>query len=167
MSGSARIVQINISPGRVPERPVPSARVTILGLQDDAQRDQKHHAGPDRALCLCAQERIRALRAEGHPITPGSIGENLTIEGADWRAVTPGRCLLLAAEVVAQVTSYTAPRRNITASFRNHDHSHLSQKRHPGSSRVYTRGLREGPLTYGDRVRFLSDTEALALIGPR
>jgi MOSC domain-containing protein YiiM len=167
MSASARIVQLNISPGRVPERPVPSVRVTILGLQDDAQRDQEHHVGPDRALCLCSQERIRALRAEGHPITPGSIGKNLTIEGADWRAVTPGRYLLLGAEVIAQVTSDTAPRRNITASFRNHDHSHVSQKRHPGSSRVSARGLREGPLTCRDRVLFLSDTEALALIGPR
>lgn len=149
MSASARIVQINISPGRVPKRPVPSARVTVLGLQGDAQRDRTHHGGPDRALCLYSQERIQALQTEGHPITPESIGENLTIEGADWKAVTPGRYLLLGAEVIAQITSYTAPCRNITASFRDHDHSHM------------------GPLTCGDPVRFLSDTEAPALIGPR
>jgi MOSC domain-containing protein YiiM len=84
MSGSARIVQISVSPGGVPKRAVSSARVTTLGLEGDVQRDREHHGGPERALCLFSQERIRALQAEGHPVTPGSIGENVTLEGLDW-----------------------------------------------------------------------------------
>ena len=163
--GSARIVQISVSPGGVPKRPVPAARVTTLGLHGDAQRDHEHHGGPERALCLFSQERIQALRAEGHPITPGSIGENLTIEGVDWSTVTPGTYLRLGPEVVAQVTGYTAPCGNITAWFRDRDYSRVSQKRHPGDSRVYARVLREGALTNGDPVQVLSHDEALALIG--
>jgi MOSC domain-containing protein YiiM len=78
MNGTARIVRISVSAGGVPKRPV-SARVTALGLEGDAQRDREPHGGPDRALCRFSHERIRALQVEGRPITPGSIGENLTI----------------------------------------------------------------------------------------
>ena len=167
MSGSSRIVQISVSPGGVPKRAVPAVRVTLLGLEGDAQRNRELHGGPDRALCLFSQERIRALQAEGHPITPGSIGENVTVEGVDWNAVTPGACLLLGEDVVAQVTRYTSPCLNIAASFHDRDSSRVSQKRHPGDSRVYARVLREGFVTPGDPVRLLSEDEALALIGAR
>ena len=109
MSDNARIVQISVSPGGVPKRPVASARVTPMGVQGDAQRDRTHHGGPDRALCLFSQERIRALQIEGHPIQPGSIGENLTIEGIDWTHVTPGVCLRLGDKVLVEVTRYTSP----------------------------------------------------------
>jgi MOSC domain-containing protein YiiM len=56
---------------------------------------------------------------------------------------------------------------NITASFLGRDYSRVSQKRHPGDSRVYARVLREGSLTSGDPVQLLTEDEALALIGPR
>jgi MOSC domain-containing protein YiiM len=159
MSGSGRIVQISVSPGGVPKRPVASARVTTMGVQGDAQRNRRHHGGPERALCLFSEERIRALRAEGHPIQPGSIGENLTIEGIDWSRVTPGICLQLGDDVVAEITRYTSPCFNIRASFRDGDESRVSQKRHPGDSRVYARVLREGTITTGDPVRLLSRDE--------
>ena len=163
-SGSARIVQISVSPGGVPKRPVASARVTTTGVQGDAKRDRTHHGGPERALCLFAQERIRALQAEGHPIQPGSIGENVTIEGLDWTQVTPGVCLQLGGEVVVEVTRYTAPCFNIRASFRDRDETRVSQKRHPGDSRVYARVLREGSITTGDTVRLLTGAEAGGLL---
>ena len=167
MSGSARIVQISVSPGGVPKHAVRTARVTASGLEGDAQRDREHHGGPERALCLFSHERIRALQAEGHPITPGSIGENLTIAGIDWSRVTPGACFRLGAEVVAQVTRYTAPCFNIGASFHDRDFSRVSQKRHPGDSRVYARVLREGSLTSGDPVELLTEDQALALLRAR
>ncbi|HKW90622.1 MAG TPA: MOSC domain-containing protein [Methylomirabilota bacterium] len=167
MSGSARIVQISVSPGGVPKRAVPSARVTTLGVQGDAQRDREHHGGPDRALCVFSFERIRTLQAEGHPIAPGTIGENVTVEGIDWNLVTPGACLLLGGEVITQVTGYAPPCVNITGSFRDRDYSRVSPKRHPGDSRVYARVLREGALTSGDSVALVTETEARALIGAR
>ena len=53
-----RIVQLNVSPGGVPKRPVARARVTRLGLEGDGHRNAALHGGPDRALCLFPLERI-------------------------------------------------------------------------------------------------------------
>ena len=164
LSAQARITQISVSAGGVPKHAVPAARVTTLGLEGDVQCNRRLHGGPERALCLFALERIRALQAEGHPITPGSIGENLTLEGVDWGAVTPGAYLQLGVDVVLQVTAYTAPCTNITGSFRDRDTARVSQKRHPGDSRVYARVLREGALASGDPARILPADEAEALI---
>jgi len=149
MTGSAHIVQINVSAGGVPKRAVPSAQVTALGLQGDAHRDREQHGEPDRALCLFSQERIRALQAGGHSIAAGSIGENLTIEGIDWGAVTPGSYLRLGAEVVAQVTRYMSPCANITGSLRDRDYSPVSQNRYPRDNRACARVLQGNPSRTG------------------
>lgn len=153
--GSGRIAQISVSPGGVPKRPVEAAQVTASGVVGDAQRDLRHHGGPERAVCLFTLEAIRALRAEGHPIEPGHIGENLTLEGIDWAAVTPGVRLLLGEDVLLEVTRYTSPCANIRASFTGGDYARVSQTRHPGASRVYARVLRTGTVRCGDPVRFL------------
>lgn len=156
---SGRVVQVSISPGGVPKRPVPSARVTIEGLEGDGHRDREHHGGPERAVCVYAMELIEALRMEGHPVTPGALGENLTLEGLDWTALVPETCLLVG-NVVLQVTRYTSPCVNITASFERGDYARISQKRHPGWSRVYARVLRPGTIHPGDPVRLVSAGEA-------
>jgi MOSC domain-containing protein YiiM len=163
----ARIAQINVSPGGVPKRPVAAARVTALGLEGDGHRDLDHHGGSDRALCLFALERIEALRAEGHPVAPGSLGENLTVEGLDWEAVEPGTHLLLGPDVLVQVTRYTAPCLNIRGAFRDGSYARVSQQRHPGWSRVYARVLVPGHLRVGDPVAPLAPAEAAARLGAR
>ena len=150
-----RIVQINVSPGGVPKLPVPAARVSELGLEGDLHRDMEHHGGPERALCIFAMEQIRVLRAEGHDVSPGAIGENLTVEGLDWERVTPGSRLELGAGVLLEVTRYTSPCFNIKKSFADGDISRVSQKSHPGSSRVYARIIREGMIRQGDTVRLV------------
>ena len=159
-----RIVQINVSAGGVPKRPVGAARVTWLGLEGDAHRDTEHHGGPERALCIFALERIEALQAEGHSIAPGTIGENLTVGGLDWNTVTPGSRLLLGGGVLIEVTRYTSPCGNITPFFTDGDYSRVSQKRHPGDSRLYARVLREGAIHSGDPVRLLSAAESEELL---
>jgi MOSC domain-containing protein YiiM len=158
----ARVAQISVSAGGVPKRAVPAARVTRRGIEGDVQRNRRLHGGPDRAVCLFSLDRIHALQAEGHPIAPGSIGENVTLEGMDWEAVVPGVRLQLGAEVVIQITDYTAPCANITGSFRDRDVARVSQRRHPGGSRVYARVLHEGGLASGDPARILSADGAWA-----
>ena len=156
MNVGARIAQINVSPeGGVPKRSVPSASVTELGLAGDTQRDRRYHGGPERAVCLFALEHIQALRGEGHTITPGSIGENVTVVGLDWTRIVPGSRLELGDQVVVEVTRYTSPCFNIKSSFSAGDYSRVSQKTHPGWSRVYARVLRTGDIKHGDRVRLL------------
>jgi len=149
---TATVLQVNVSSGGVPKLPVLSAFVTALGLEGDAQRDTKHHGGPERAVCLFSADRIAALQAEGHPITPGATGENLTIAGLDWALVRPGSRLRIGAEVELEVTRYTTPCANIRDAFAGGDISRILQDRHPGDSRVYARVLREGTVAPGDVV---------------
>src|SRR5262245_15904694 len=124
---TGRIVRVNVSAGGVPKRPVSRARVTRSGLEGDAHRRVDRHGGPDRALCLFSLERIEALRAEGHPVEPGALGENLTLEGIDWARVQADDFFQLGAEVLIQVTSFTSPCRNIQAAFIGGGYSRVSQ----------------------------------------
>jgi len=148
------VVSLNRSDGGVPKRPVPEARITRLGMAGDHQRNLKHHGGPDRALCLFSLEVIERLRAEGHPITPGSAGENITISGLDWRLVVPGSALSIG-EVALELTAFTMPCRTIAESFVGRRSSRISQLTHPGESRVYARVVREGVVCVGDPVSLL------------
>ena len=147
----AWVVSVNRSAGGVPKLAVPSARVTFRGVEGDVQRDRHHHGGPDRAVSLFSLERIDALRAEGHPIAPGTTGENVTIAGLAWDRVTPGVRLTLGA-VELEVTAFAAPCQTIVDSFSDQHSTRISQKRHPGWSRVYARVLSEGVLAAGDLV---------------
>jgi len=149
------VVQINISPGGVPKLPVASARVTANGLEGDGHRDLEHHGGPERALCLFSLEQIRALQVEGHTVTPGAIGENLTLEGLDWERVQPGAMLELGERVRIEITRYTSPCFNIKSRFLGGDFARVSQKLHPGWSRVYAKVLQPGTISQGDPVRLL------------
>ncbi len=151
-NNGSHIFQINISDGGVPKLGMRQAAVNILGVAGDQHRDVKHHGGPERAVCLYSLERILALQVEGHPLFPGSIGENLTLIGLDWSKVTPGIRLRLGSEVLVEVTSYTAPCNNIEESFVARNYGRVSQSQYPGWSRVYARVLQPGSISVGDRV---------------
>ena len=145
------MVSIHVSNGGVPKLAIPEARVSPAGVEGDRQRNRKYHGGPGRALCLYSLELIEALRAEGHPIEPGSIGENVVIAGIDWRRMVPGVRARLG-EVEIELTSYALPCRNIRGSFRNGRVGRVSPDTHPGWSRVYAQVLRSGRLAPDDPV---------------
>jgi MOSC domain-containing protein YiiM len=157
VSVAAKIVQISVSSGGVPKTPVDSARITADGVEGDAHRNHAHHGGPDRAVCLFSMEVIEALQAEGHPVAAGTLGENFTVHGLDWAQVTPGRRLRVGEELVLEVTRYTSPCTNITPSFLDGDFARVSQKRHPGGSRVYARVLVPGRVRRGDSIRLVGE----------
>jgi MOSC domain-containing protein YiiM len=162
-SDKGTIVQLGVSPGGLPKRPVPAARVTRLGLEGDAHRNLAHHGGPERAVCLFPLEAIHGLVAEGHTVTPGALGENVTVAGVDWSAVVPDVHLLLGERVLLRVTSYTSPCFHLAPLFQGQAFSRVSQKRHPGWSRVYARVLVEGVLHAGDAVRLVGEAEAATI----
>lgn len=141
---SPQVHQISVSDGGVPKLPVPEARVTVEGLVGDRQRSTPIHGGPDRAVCLYSLEVIEALQAEGHPVAPGACGENLTLAGLDWSQVAPGERLRIGDDVLLELVSYTAPCKHNARWFLDEDFSRISQKKHPGWSRLYARVLREG-----------------------
>ena len=143
--------QISVSNGGVPKLAVLQARVTKGGVEGDRQRNREVHGGPDRAVCVFSLEVIEALRKEGHSIAPGSAGENFTLAGLDWKHIEPGTKLRVG-DVKLEILSYTAPCSHNACWFKDEDYSRISQKRHPGWSRVYARVLAEGIVKQGDRV---------------
>lgn len=145
------LTSVNVSDGGVPKHPIARAAVRMSGVEGDRQRNLKVHGGPRRAVCLYSLDLIQALQAEGHPIAPGTIGENLTIAGLDWTLMTPG-VLLDVGPVSLELTAHADPCRNIAASFREAQILRVSAKRHPGWSRLYARVLVEGAVGIGDRV---------------
>ncbi len=151
----AHIVQVNLSAGGVPKRPVMRARVTSLGLEDDSQAHPKVHGGPERALCLYSLERILGLQEEGHPVFPGALGENLTLWGIPWEQVVPGVRLRLGEDVTLEVTRYTTPCKTIRPFFRDGYIRRVAQPSFPGWSRVYTRVIVPGEIYPGMPVALL------------
>lgn len=149
---SSLVHSVNVSAGGVPKFPVSEARITELGLTGDRQRNRRYHGGPARAVCLFSLERIEALHAEGHPIFPGSTGENLTLQRLDWGIVQPGM-RLRAGEADLEVTSFAEPCKTIRNSFIDNGITRLSERGFPGWSRVYARVLREGMVRPGDLVQ--------------
>jgi MOSC domain-containing protein YiiM len=147
---------IHVSNGGVPKAARTAAQVTRNGVEGDRQRDLRYHGGPDRAVCLYSLELIERLQAEGHPIEPGSIGENLTVAGIDWAALAPGVVLEIG-EVALEVTKPAFPCKNIAVSFTGHNFTRVSEKVTPGWSRWYCRVLREGVVRFGDAVRVAGD----------
>jgi MOSC domain-containing protein YiiM len=57
-----------------------------------------------------------------------------------------------------EITRYTSPCLNIRPSFSHGDYSRVSEKRHPGWSRVYARVVATGRIAAGDAVRLLPAT---------
>jgi MOSC domain-containing protein YiiM len=148
---SGRLESINLSRGGVPKRPVPEATLTTDGVEGDRQGNRRYHGGPDRAVTLFSAERIALLQAEGHPISAGSTGENLTVSGLDWTRVAPGARLVIG-ETRLEITTYTTPCKTITGSLLGGDIARIGQKTNPGWSRVCARVVAGGRVRVGDAV---------------
>lgn len=153
MGHQGTVAQLSVSAGGVPKLAVAEARIGPLGLDGDGHHDMENHGGPERAVCLYAMEVIETLRAEGHTIGPGCAGENVTVQGLDWTAVTPGRRIRLGQDVVLEVTRYTTPCKKNAGWFAGGDFMRMSEKLHPGSSRVYAQVIAEGVVRPGDPVQ--------------
>jgi MOSC domain-containing protein YiiM len=106
MTGS--IVQINISPGGIPKRPIFEAIVTAEGIQGDSWSHPELHGGSNQALLLIASEAIDELVAQGFPLYPGALGENLTTLGLDRRLMRAGQ-RYRAGQVTLELTKLRAP----------------------------------------------------------
>ena len=148
----AYLYQINVSNGGVPKQAVPEAYVGAEGVSGDSQRSRTIHGGPDRAVCVFSLEVIQSLQAEGHVITAGSSGENLTVAGLEWTKLTPGDRLHVGESVLLEIASYTVPCERNARWFKDGDFTRISQKHYPGCSRLYARVLSEGIVRTGDEV---------------
>jgi MOSC domain-containing protein YiiM len=106
MTGS--VLQISVSPGGIPKRPIPEAAVTAAGILGDGWAHPDIHGGPMQALLLITAEGIEELIAQGHPLFHGALGENLTTSGLNRRQMRVGQ-RYRAGEIFLELTKLRAP----------------------------------------------------------
>jgi MOSC domain-containing protein YiiM/GNAT superfamily N-acetyltransferase len=159
-----RVLQVNVSPGGVPKLPVERAWVGPLGLDGDRQAHDTVHGGPHRAVALLAIEAIERVQADGHPIEPGSVGENLTTTGIELATLAPGTRLAIGERLVLEISWPANPCDLIRGSFREGKSGRISILTHPSDSRMYARTIIEGEVRPGDMIRVAppADAEAAA-----
>lgn len=150
----ARIFQLNASSGGVPKLPVREATIETNGLVGDVQKNTKIHGGPMKAVCLFSLDLILQLQAEGHPIVPGSIGENITISGLTWSELAAGQRWAFGSEVILELVKQTDPCKNIAASFIDGNFKRVEHRGDvpPHWARWYTRVERCGRVRVGDPI---------------
>jgi MOSC domain-containing protein YiiM/GNAT superfamily N-acetyltransferase len=152
--GTGRVLQVSVSPGGVPKLPVEGpVRVGPLGLEGDAHSEPRVHGGPHRAVALFAIEAIRRVESEGHPIFPGSCGENVTTEGIELSTLPIGTRLAIGDELVLELSAPDNPCSTIRGSFADERFARISILAHPTDSRMYARVLVEGEVRAGDPIR--------------
>lgn len=156
MTGS--IIQINISPGGIPKRPIPEAVVTVEGIRGDRWSHPDIHGGPNQALLIITSEGIDELIAQGFPLFPGALGENLTTLGLDRRQMRIGQ-RFRAGELFFEFTKRRAPCATLNA-YPGIQHAVFDaqvQAGDPSSPRwglsgFYARVLRAGTIRPGDPI---------------
>lgn len=85
------VVQVNVSRGGVPKRPIPEGHATVHGIEGDTWARPQIHGGPNQAILIVCQEAIDDLVSQGFPVFAGALGENITVKGIDHRQFRIGQ----------------------------------------------------------------------------
>jgi len=158
--------------GSVPKRRLRAGFVSRTGVMFDRQASPYiaawgGHGGLDKAVCLFDARSLSSLAREGHPISPGSIGEQLLLDGLPWADVArPEARLQVGRDVLLEVSEVTMPCGTIRGSFLAGNNSAVDARKRAGCSRWCARVLRDGWVRAGDRVlvlRMPTATEAEAV----
>jgi MOSC domain-containing protein YiiM len=129
-------------------RPV---RVSVDGLPEDVICDRKNHGGHDQALSVYGTPDYEWWADQlRQALTPGTFGENLTIEGLESAHCRIGDSLVVG-EVILQITSPRIPCNTLATRMKDPYFVKLFRRaERPG---LYCRVIREGWLHLGDPVR--------------
>lgn len=107
------ILQLNVSRGGIPKRPLLMAQLTTRGLDGDDWAHPKYHGGPDQALLLIGQQVLDELTHLGYPLYPGALGENLTTLGLDYAQLASGQRFQLGDQALIELTKLRVPCRTL------------------------------------------------------
>ncbi len=151
MTGTGSVVGLFRSGGGVPKVGAERVEIGWRGVEGDVQAHRQHHGRAFQAVCLWSAEVIESLQAEGHPVYPGNVGENVTVAGLDWPAIRPGTRLGLGTGVL-EVSSYATPCRQIARWFTERQFIRIDEDANPGWARIYAWVLRPGTVAVGDAV---------------
>ena len=149
------MLQVNLSGGGIPKQPVASAWVGTFGLRGDEHDERTVHGGPHQAVCLYGIEAIERLQSEGHPVEPGSVGENLTTTGVEWSTLPVGTRARIGETLELEIAAPATPCKTQTRNFSDGRFSRMSIDLHPSDSRMYARVLHEGDVRPNDPITIL------------
>lgn len=143
---------IGLGSGGVPNHPVDDATIRLRGLDGDRQATRRHHGRPWQAVCCWSRSRLDGLQAEGHPISEGSIGENLILDDVDWDSLRAGARMELGGGdgPLLEFTCWADPCTQIKGAFIDGEFTRVRHSAHPGWSRIYAKVLRDGDVRLGD-----------------
>ena len=103
------MLAVCVGSGGIPNHAVESARVKKLGLAGDRHRYPRH-GGRERAVCLFSIEDYRSLRRDGVVCDePGTFGENLLVEGVEFRGLRAGDRLTVGTQVLLEIHDVREP----------------------------------------------------------
>jgi len=140
-----------LSDGGVPKSAVDSVDIGWRGVLGDRQASRAHHGRPWQAVCLWSADVVADLARAGHPIRPGSAGENVSVRGLDWSEARPGARMSLGTVTLA-VAAYAIPCSKNARWFADGDYERMSHER-SDASRLYARVIQPGRVGVGDTVR--------------
>ncbi len=143
-----RVVHLATSHGGVPKTSVDRIDAGYGGVAGDVQATRRHHGRPWQALCLWSAEVIDDFAGAGHPIGPGSAGENVTVAEIDWARVRPG-VLLDVGTVRCEVVAFALPCAQNARWFRGGNFNLMHHRNGP-VSRVYALVTGPGTIAVGD-----------------
>lgn len=125
-------------------------QVTSSGFSNDVICDKKNHGGPDQALYVYgALDYVWWTTIVGHEVSPGTFGENLTIEGMESALYRIGDRLILGS-VILEITAPRIPCNTLAT--RMGDPLFVKQFRQAERPGVYCRVIQEGWIRNGDPV---------------
>ena len=161
---TGHVVQINISRGGLPKRPIAQGNLAATGFEGDSCAHPQIHGGPMQTVLLIASEAIQALRSKGYPVYEGALGENLTTEGLDpakWRAGQQYRV----GEAIIELTKVRAPCDNLNVygpEIKNEIYDPQVKAKDPTSPRwaisgFYAKVIRPGLIFPGNVISLLSE----------
>ena len=151
----ATVLGLFVSQGGVPKLPVESLFIDSSGCFGDKQNDLKHHGGDDKAVCLIQNCIIEELNLLGHPIKPGSTGENILIDGSVVGDISPGTVLKFE-ELEIEITQDAPPCKTISQSFTDGEFTLISHKKFPQITRWYARVVKQGTVRNNEQYEIIN-----------
>jgi MOSC domain-containing protein YiiM len=160
----ASVLQISVSPGGVPKRPIPAGVVTPLGIAGDGHAHPQIHGGPGKAILLITAEGIDELKEQGFALYSGALGENLTTRGLDRRSIRVGQRYRIGG-ILVEITKVRAPCETLNAypGIQKAIYDQEVKAGNPASplwglSGFYASVLQAGAIRPGDPIQLLDET---------